>query len=283
MNQLLVVGKRSNLSRALARGIPNTTLISSNEIAVLNDILASGRKFDIVYNSFVKSSSLRTLNDPEVYVRETLTHLAQFIALCNRHADKISTIIYTSSSSVYGDCQSAVEDSICDVRGLYPAVKLASEFFVQRHIQRASIRIVVPRIFNMFGGDDSFSIVSKISNAIMMDCELEVSNDGAAVRDFIFIDDVVAAYRSIINSNFSGILNIGTGKGVSVREVIDIGERVFGKKLRIKRKTQPEISVSVASVKRLQALLPAHQFYSIHDYYRYLAEGGRENESFVRN
>jgi UDP-glucose 4-epimerase len=63
--------------------------------------------------------------------------------------------------------------------------------------------------------------------------EITLSPDGSQVRDFIFIDDVVKALRSLLMSSRSGLMtvNVSTGKGTSLLELVRKIEKVSGKKV----------------------------------------------------
>lgn len=268
----VIVGSRSNLTMALRRQEPNAIVVATADIGGLAAHLNPAQPVDIVYNAFVKSTQLRNFGDPKAYSRDTFERLAQFVALCGANPTSIRSIIYTSSSAVYGDNSFASEADRCEIRGLYPAVKLASEFFLRDHLRETPIRVIVPRVFNMFGGDDEFSIVAKVARALIDDSEITIANEGDAIRDFIAIEDVAAAYVALIRSDFEGLINVGTGKGMSVRRVIESAESAFGRKLRIKSVKTNEIRVSIAAVDRLMTLMPGHEFGSVDQYYKGLAD-----------
>lgn len=274
MEKVLIIGRRSNLSSALATRLPAATIVASDDIDGLVAHLDASEPAHIIYNAFVKSSLLRTLNNPVEYSRYTFEALAKFVSICRAYPQGVRSVIYTSSSSVYGDNSLASELDHCEIRGLYPAVKLASEFFLQDHLRETPIRVIVPRVFNMYGGRDEFSIVAKIARALKSDTELVIANEGEAIRDFIAIDDIVDAYMALLGSGFRGVINIGTGKGMSVRRVIEAAERAFDAKLKISNVRNSEILVSVAAIDKLRNLLLGHQFRSVESYYAEVAGKG---------
>ena len=65
--------------------------------------------------------------------------------------------------------------------------------------------------------------------------KIEIWGDGNVVRDYIYIGDVVEAlYLSAIKDTGSHILNIGSGVGISLNELIDIIINVVGYKIKVK-------------------------------------------------
>jgi UDP-glucose 4-epimerase len=92
----------------------------------------------------------------------------------------------------------------------------------------------------------------------IQDESIEIWGDGSIVRDFVFIDDVVDALIAAVHHDTSArILNIGSGKGRSLREVISAIERLLGKKLDIQWKPgRPiDVPVSVLAIDRARDVL----------------------------
>jgi UDP-glucose 4-epimerase len=52
--------------------------------------------------------------------------------------------------------------------------------------------------------------------------------DGTCVRDYIHVEDLARAHLTALTSDFSGALNLGTGRGFSVNEIVDAARRVTG-------------------------------------------------------
>ena len=104
----------------------------------------------------------------------------------------ISKIIYSSSSSVYN---SIGNDNHLGNRDLYSSSKLACENMIKNFVKK-KVDFTIARIFNMYGGHDQFSIISKIQNAIKYKKKIFLNNKGESVRDFIHINDVCKIYKS---------------------------------------------------------------------------------------
>lgn len=58
------------------------------------------------------------------------------------------------------------------------------------------------------------------------------TSDGTCIRDYIHVEDLAVAHRLAVENidKFTGVLNLGTSKGTSVKEIIDIAEKITGKK-----------------------------------------------------
>ncbi len=106
----------------------------------------------------------------------------------------------------------------------------------------------------MYGGADEFSVVSKIANALSLGTGFQVSNHGRSVRDFVHVRDVVEIYQRLLASTFSGVVNVGSGTGLSVSDLIEKAEMAFKRRLPVSYVERNEIDRSVA---RTDALLKA--------------------------
>jgi len=111
----------------------------------------------------------------------------------------------------------------------------------------------------MYGGYDKFSIISKIINAINSKKTLKLINSGTAIRDYIHIQDVVCVYKALIGGSFTGILNIASGKGASVIELLDLLSQK-GIKLKSTSIDQEELSKSIANISKLEQLIDTKSF-----------------------
>ena len=120
----------------------------------------------------------------------------------------------------------------------------------------------------MYGGDDQFSIISKIGNAIKKNQSLQINNYGESIRDFISIRDVTEIYKLLISKDFAGTINISSGKGYAISTIIKLAEDIFQKKLDIEHKNIDEIKVSIGSNKKLKKIFNYTKFESIDEYYR---------------
>jgi UDP-glucose 4-epimerase len=63
---------------------------------------------------------------------------------------------------------------------------------------------------------------------------MQMFGDGGAVRDFVYIDDVVDAFRTAIYSSAQGVLNISSGVGVAIADIVAQLEAITGLTARIR-------------------------------------------------
>ncbi len=253
-SKLLIIGGRSNLSRELGRTVKGSKIIAGDELQKLPELLAQEGRSNVVYNLYYKSAWLGRRDTPVAYARYAFQRMAEFTAICRDAQQYIDKVIFTSSSSVYGSNPWAAESDRCDITNLYASLKFASELFLREHLADTRIALIITRVFNMYGGADEFSVVSKIANALSLGTGFQVSNHGRSVRDFVHVRDVVEIYQRLLASTFSGVVNVGSGTGLSVSDLIEKAEMAFKRRLPVSYVERNEIDHSVA---RTDALLKA--------------------------
>jgi nucleoside-diphosphate-sugar epimerase len=124
-------------------------------------------------------------------------------------------VIYGSSAEVYGDriTTERFTDEPVVPRGLYAITKHACEKEVLKR------RGTVLRLGNIYGeGMSRYNVFSDILKQIPGDGPVWV-RDTHPMRDFIWINDVVAAFKAVINLKKDGIFNAGSGRGTSIGEL----------------------------------------------------------------
>ncbi|OHD96502.1 MAG: NAD-dependent epimerase [Sulfurimonas sp. RIFCSPHIGHO2_12_FULL_36_9] len=221
MLQTIIIGKSSNLSKTLSIKLSNYAVISSREIINNIDVLKEfkNKKINIIFNNFQPATELNTLHNAQKYVTNSILVTAKVLDYFKD--TRINKIIYTSSSSVYGNNILCNEQDELKPLNLHASLKVANEKLVEKFSGDNNIDYTIARIFNMYGGDDNFSIISKIIKAYKTNQELTIVNNGNAIRDFIHIDDVVEIYIKLLGLKNIPILNVGTGNGVSIKTIID--------------------------------------------------------------
>jgi len=264
----VVIGKSSNLSTQLRQQIENIVLISAREVQNDISILEAYRdtRINVVFNNFQPAVELSTLENPLSYVESAIYITAKILEFFKENSFIINKIIYTSSSSVYGENIFCSETDEVKPKSLHAALKVANEKLIEKYCDDQSVSYTIARIFNMFGGDDQFSIINKIILAHRNNMVLNVINNGNSIRDFIHIDNVVEIYKAILNTDKSiPLINIGTGKGNSIKGILD-----FLNNNNIKIQTQniykKELKTSTADTRLLNGLVEDQVIINVEEY-----------------
>ena len=147
-----------------------------------------------------------------------------------------SRFVYVSSAEVYGSVSAAsvAEAAPLLPRSPYGAAKLAAEHFV-RTLCAGRLSAVIVRPFSIYGpGAPSAAVVPTILRQTGRGERIELANL-APVRDFCYIDDVVRgiALAGRQRSQSVEVFNLGSGVGVSVRELAQVALVAVGREMPI--------------------------------------------------
>ncbi|MFY9107271.1 NAD-dependent epimerase/dehydratase family protein [Aliarcobacter cryaerophilus] len=268
MNKVFIIGKGSNLSSFLSKKIINSKLISSREILTnieeLN-VLKDNLPINIIFNNFQPATKLNEFVNLENYVVNSILTTSKVLDFIKNNQIVVNKIIYTSSSSVYGNNILCNENDELKPMNLHASLKVPNEKLVEKFCIENSIDYTIARIFNMYGGDDNFSIISKIIKAYKNNEELNIVNNGNAIRDFIHIEDVVDIYSKILDKKDIKILNIGSGNGSSIKNILDFLNN-HNIKIKTKNIQREELKISTADISKLKELLKKNIFFEVEDY-----------------
>lgn len=168
-------------------------------------------------------------------------------------SNDVNRIVFSSSAAVYGNPESVpvTEDSALRPESVYAQTKSVVEQFL-KSLDAIGLRSVSLRYFNAAGasadasiGEDwsmSQNLVPLVMKAILgFSGPLNVfgndypTPDGTCIRDYIHVDDLADAHVKALDYLSTGgtslACNVGTGKGTSVLDVLNLAEQVSGRKV----------------------------------------------------
>ncbi|NVJ54191.1 MAG: NAD-dependent epimerase/dehydratase family protein [Campylobacteraceae bacterium] len=264
---IIIVGKRSNLSKNIALQIEGCILISnSSELETILNTTKIDEKIELIFNNFQISTKLNNCIDLAEYIDKSIYETSKTLDILDKKEIYISKIIYTSSSSVYGNNKFCSEIDNVMPMSLQASLKVANEELIKRFCESRSINYTITRVFNMYGGDDRFSVISKIKDTYIKDIQLNIINSGSAIRDFIYIFDVVDVYKKLLKSNnIPRVLNIASGNGKRVQDILNFlrTKDILIKTVNTQRN---ELKASIANIDLLDTFVDTRNFMQVEDY-----------------
>ena len=143
------------------------------------------------------------------------------INLLTYFGEKSEKIIIGSTAEVYDQSKihgPITEDNVVAGGSYYGSTKLASELITQSYAKKLHKELTILRFSVMYGGYDP--IARAIPNFIRAaKAGEDLTIRGANVlRDYIHTDDVARSIICAVSANGAGVVNIGTGRGISIRE-----------------------------------------------------------------
>ena len=200
-----------------------------------------------------------SVEKPLLYYRNNFVSLINLLELMPKH--NVKGIIFSSSCTVYGQPDPenlpVTEDApIKPAESPYGNTKQVNEEIIRDYINSgADIKAILLRYFNPIGSHPT-AIIGEMPNGVPMNLipyvtqtamgireQLKVfgndydTPDGTCIRDYIYVVDLAKAHVKAMarvldtDSDKLEVFNIGTGKGVSTKEIVDAFEKSTGVKL----------------------------------------------------
>lgn len=199
---------------------------------------------DIVVHFAAESHVTRSIYDNRLFFETDVLGTQTVASAVTRYADRIDRYIHISTSEVYGSAVSERMDEQhpLDPRSPYAAAKCGADRLVYSYWATYNIPAVIVRPFNNFGPRQHLEkLIPRFITSCLLGEPLTVHGDGAAARDFIFVEDHCEALVGLIQAPrdkvIGEVFNIGTGVHRSINEIaksvcaamgVDPGEERIG-------------------------------------------------------
>ncbi|MCB1774161.1 MAG: UDP-glucose 4-epimerase GalE [Gammaproteobacteria bacterium] len=211
-------------------------------------------KVDTVIHFAAHTIVPESVEDPLKYYRNNTCATRNLLECCVDAG--VKHFVFSSTAAVYGipDDVQCWEDTPTSPINPYGMSKLMTEHMLRDLGAASDLRFVILRYFNVAGCDPEGRIGQSTPGAtLLMKVAAEQAMgkrdalyifgtdyptpDGTGVRDYIHVEDLAAAHLNAIDylrgGGESQILNCGYGHGYSVREVIDMVQKVHGSPLNV--------------------------------------------------
>jgi len=220
-----VVGDRHDLARIIGNtDNENLDIIEADTRHVLlhaNRLRDVSRIVHLAANTGVQPSIIDPVSDEENNVQAThrLLQVAREL--------KVKRFVFASTGAVAGQVESALsEDLAPHPRSPYGASKLACEGYCSAYFHAYGLPTVSLRFSNVFGpgSHKKNSVVAKFTRAAIIGEEIEIYGDGSQTRDYLFVDDLVAALVAALLSPTPGgeVYQIASGTSTSLSDILDM-------------------------------------------------------------
>ena len=177
-----------------------------------------------------------SLKNPQAYIQSNVVGFMNILEACR--FQKVSGLIYASSSSVYGKNEKipfSIEDRVDNPISIYGASKIANELMAYSYSYLYGLNTTGLRFFTVYGPWGRPDMAMYIfAEKIKCGEKIPVFNHGNMKRDFTYIDDIINGIRASIQKNYlCEIFNLGNNQSENLMDMIKHLEQSLGKKAKI--------------------------------------------------
>ena len=222
--------------------------------------------------------------------------------------NNVENFIFSGTGGVYGERETKKpfgENLVPKPSNPYTNSKLMTENMLADYSDAYGINYISTRYFNAAGAnpeglngytqEPSSHIVPILMEKILKQ-EVFIINgnnyntpDGTCIRDYCHINDIaegkLSAIKFLENGGKSGIVNLGSGKGLSIMELIHSAQEITGRELKVKigpRRTG-DVTYLCADISKAEKLLHWRPKLSISDIFRDSKKWFEEKSSVIKN
>jgi len=223
--------KRDNISESLRN--EKFRLIESDirDVAAMDEAVGPG--VDVIVHLAAKAGVRPSIAEPLLYTDVNINGTVTLLEAAKKH--KVPKFIFASSSSVYGNNEKvpfSEDDNVDFPISPYAATKKAGELICHTYHHLCGMSITCLRYFTVYGPRQRPDLaIHKFARLIEQDKPIPVYGDGSMMRDFTYIDDIIAGTVAAIEKcDGFNIYNLGESEPITVNELVAEIEDTLGRK-----------------------------------------------------
>ena len=198
--------------------------------------------------------------NPAIYVDVDIKGTVNLLEMAKEH--NIGRFIFASSSSVYGINKKtpfSEKDPVNLQISPYATAKRAAELYCKAYHNLYGIPVSILRFFTVYGERQRPDMaIRKFTKLIMEGNPIPIFGDGDSIRDYTYIDDCIDCIARTLEKPMEfEIINIGSGKTISLKQLIKILKEVSGRKIKVKKLGEQtgDVPVTYADISKAKRLL----------------------------
>jgi UDP-glucose 4-epimerase len=220
-----------NESTGLRENVPASAQYIKGDVSNREELeRAFALGLDAVCHIAGQVSLIRSFTDPTIDLRTNVIGTLNVLQLCIKY--QVPRLLYAGSMTAYGNTEAlpTSEDTPCDPVSYYGITKFAAEGYVRATAARSDLDFKFDatcfRMYNVYGPrqavDNPYQGVLGIFLGNVLRGEpITIFGDGDQSRDFVYIDDVVAAWTGALcnQASYGGVFNLGSGHRLTINDL----------------------------------------------------------------
>jgi UDP-glucuronate 4-epimerase len=235
--------KKTNLENIRRVGSYEFFQVDICDTGPLREILERARP-DVVIHLAARAGVRPSIEQPHLYERVNVAGTLNLLEKCRQLS--VRKFLFGSSSSVYGaTSQVPFSENQLELRpvSVYAATKLSGEMLCYTYAHLFALPVICLRFFTVYGPRQRPDLaINKFTALIEAGKPVPIFGDGLTGRDYTWVSDIVAGVTAAIDYEphpVDGVpfevFNLGNSRPVSLSEMVQLLERIIGKKAILQR------------------------------------------------
>jgi len=264
--RLIAQGKHvqvlDNLSTGKRENLPKHELLTFYKGDIRDKDLVGKccRNADAVVHLAAVASVQASVDDPAMTHQSNFDGTLNLLESCREEG--VKRFLYACSAAIYGDTEELPvrEETSLNPLTPYAVDKLSGEYYLSYYSRQYGLNTSSFRFFNIYGPRQDPSspysgVISIMADRLLAGKEMTIFGDGKQTRDFVYVGDLAdLLIESLTRDDMAGsIMNVGTGKQISLLDLKAALEEASGKELKVTfgEPRAGDIKFSCAAVERL--------------------------------
>ncbi len=218
-------GHSSNLNTAAA--LYQLDICDSQVKQLIKEI-----KPDVLFHLAAQADVGRSVRNPAEDARVNIDGTIHLLEACVE--ESVKNFIFSSTSAVYGNVEREIitEDELTSPSSFYGFSKLAAECYIKLFHKLFGLPYTILRYANVYGprqlpkGDGG--VVAVFLERLNSGEAILIQGDGEQTRDFIYVEDVVAANLAAAEYATNTAMHVSTGISISINSLLDTLTKIHG-------------------------------------------------------
>lgn len=200
---------------------------------------------DYVFHFISTTTPVSADDDPHIDAETNIRMGIELFEACVAH--KVKKVIFASSGgAIYGETKQEIpiaENVNPQPVSPYAIGKLTIEHYLRYYQKKHGLDSVTFRISNAYG--ERYSLLSRqgvipiFLHHILQDKPITIFGDGTMVRDYIYVKDLAKLIVHAYQYATQPVYNLGSGKGISLHELLDTIKKITQKPVKIHNVSKP--------------------------------------------
>ena len=226
------------------------------------DTICTKYNIEGIFHLAAVASVQKSIENPAQVHEVNVTGTLNVLEAARKHG--VRKVVLSASAAAYGDTPvfPKREDMLPEPLSPYAVSKIASEMYCKTYAELYDMQTISLRYFNVFGprqdpNGEYAAVIPKFTEKICAGESPTVFGDGEQTRDFVYVKDVARANILAMDSDISGLFNIGTGIQTSLNNlakmIMDAAE--ISVEMKYEPAREGDVRYSVADISKAKSEL----------------------------